>query len=194
MKVIRKLLTVTMLALAGAFVLSYAYAASPTEETYYTKVNIWYEFPEKIFSTNYHKGTMMPVGSKVKIAEKSGNKISFTKEGLAGVTFTITNVRKHSLVSTEELFNLYFSKDDPNVPGGEFSELSSREKENVESGSLTQGMSKEAAIMAYGYPPKHRTPDLANDIWYYWLSRVVMNQVTFKNNKIIKIERMAGSK
>ena len=194
MKVIRKLLTVTMLALAGAFVLSYAYAASPVGETYYTKVNIWYEFPEKIFSTNYHKGTMMPVGSKVKIAEKSGNKISFTKEGLAGVTFTITNVRKHSLVSTEELFNLYFSKDDPNVPGGEFSELSSREKENVESGSLTQGMSKEAAIMAYGYPPKHRTPDLANDIWYYWLSRVVMNQVTFKNNKIIKIERMAGSK
>jgi len=194
MKLIRKLFTITMLALAGAFVLSYAYAASPVGETYYTKVNIWYEFPEKIFSTNYHKGTMMPVGSKVKITKKSGNEISFTKEGLAGVTFTIINVRKYSLASTDELFARYFSKDDPKVPGGEFSKLSSHEKENVESGSLAEGMSKEAAIMTYGYPPKHRTPDLANDIWYYWLSRVVMNQVTFKNNKIIKIERMAGSK
>jgi len=194
MKFVRKLLAMVLVALAGVFALSYVYAASPKGETYYTKVNIWHEIPEKIFSTNYHKGTMMPVGSKVEIAKKSGNEISFTKEGLTGVTFTIINVRKYSLVSVDELFGHYFSKDDPKMPGGEFFKLSNQERENVENGTLAVGMSKEAAIMAYGYPPKHRTPDLANDIWYYWLSRVIMNQVTFKNNKIIKIERMAGSK
>ena len=33
---------------------------------YYLKVNIWYERPNKIESTNYHKGAMLKVGKKFK--------------------------------------------------------------------------------------------------------------------------------
>lgn len=165
---------------------------NPVGSVYYTKVNIWYEDPEEILSTNYHKGTIIPFGSQVKIADYKGNQISFTKEDMAGVTFTIFDVHKYSLVSMEELFNHYFSKDDPKAPGGEFSRLSGREKEDVEKGNLAEGMSKEAAIIAYGYPPKHKTPDLADDIWYYWSNRFHTEEVTFKNNRIIKIESMKG--
>ena len=161
---------------------------SPVGGAYYTKVNIWYEDPEEILSTNYHKGTIISVGSKVKITDYKGTEISFTKEDLAGVKFTIVDVPKYSLVSMGELFSHYFSKDDPRASGGEFSKLSGREKENIEKGSLTEGMSKEAAIMAYGYPPKHKTPDLTNDIWYYWNSRFSTKEVTFRNNRIIKID------
>ena len=132
---------------------------NPVGGAYYTKVNIWYEDPQEILSTNYHKGTIIPVGLKVKIVDYKGDEISFTKDDLAGVKFTIVDVHKYSLVPMEELFSHYFSKDDPKASGGEFSKLSGKDKENIENGSLAEGMSKEAVIIAYGYPPKHKTPD-----------------------------------
>jgi len=49
-------------------------------------------------------------------------------------------------------------------------------------------MSKEAVIAAYGYPPKHRTPALTSNAWTYWDARYERRIVTFKNNKIAKIE------
>jgi len=167
---------------------------SPVGGAYYTKVNIWYEDPKEILSTNYHKGTVIPVGSKVSIVGYGDNKISFTKEDQVGVKFTIFDVQKYSLVPMEELFSHYFSKDDPKASGGEFSKLSGKEKESIENGNLAEGMSKEAVIIAYGYPPKHKTPDLTNDIWYYWSSRFQTEAVTFRNNRIIKIESMKGIK
>jgi hypothetical protein len=179
---------------ANSYITENGKKISPVGGAYYTKVNIWYEDPEEILSTNYHKGTIIPVGSNVKIVDFGSNRISFTKEDQAGVKFTIIDVTKYSLISMKELFNNYFSKDDPRAPGGEFSKLSGREKENIEKGSLAEGMSKESAIIAYGYPPKHKTPDLVNDIWYYWSSRFHTEQVTFKDNKITKIESIRGLK
>ena len=32
-------------------------------------------------------------------------------------------------------------------------------------------MSKDAVLMAYGYPPDHKTPKLEDDTWSYWLGR-----------------------
>jgi len=165
---------------------------SPVGGDYYTRINIWYEDPEEILATNYHKGTIIPVGSKVRITNCRSEEISFTKEDLHGVEFTIVNVRKYTLVWKEDLFGRYFSKDDPRTSGGEFSRLSGQEREDIEKGILAKGMSKEAAIIAYGYPPKHKTPDLADDIWYYWRSRFQAQRVTFRNNRIIEIDNIGG--
>jgi hypothetical protein len=164
----------------------------PEGEVYYTRINIWYENPAGIPSTNYHKGAIIPAGSKVKITKFWFNKIGFTIEDQADVDFEIADINNYSRLPMEELFSRYFSKDDPKAPEGEFSKLTESEKDNVEKGTLAEGMTKEATIIAYGYPPGHKTPNLAGDRWYYWRTRFNTELVIFKDNKIARIERTRG--
>jgi len=172
------------------FVFAIAYAAAPDAETYYTKVNIWYEDPEKILSTNYHRGAIIPFASQVNITNQAKNKISFTIKDQPGVTFTLINVPRHSQVDTAGLFKQYFTQDDPKIKDPQFNKFNAKEKDNIENGTLTPGMSKEAVITAYGYPPKHKTPVLASNLWTYWDARYLRKLVTFKNNLVIKVEEI----
>jgi len=187
MKIVTKLfITIYLL----FFVSTFAYAASPTTQDYYTKVNIWYENPQKILSTNYHRGAIIPFGTKVNITSQSKDKINFTALDQPGITFILVNVPRHSLVSATELFKQYFTQTDPKVRDSEFNKFNAKEKENIENGTLTEGMSKEAVIVAYGYPPKHRTPVLTSNLWTYWDAKILKKLITFKNNSITKIEEV----
>lgn len=172
------------------FISSFAYAATATSEAYYTKVNIWYENPEKILSTNYHRGAIIPFGTKVNITNQAKEKISFTADDQPGIKFNLINVPRHSLVSVTELFKQYFTQDNPKASNTEFSKFNAKEKENIENGTLAEGMSKEAVVASYGYPPKHRTPALTSNLWTYWDAKILKKLVTFKNNSVNKIEEV----
>jgi hypothetical protein len=162
---------------------------SPAGKIYYTSVNIWYESPDKIPSTNYHKGTKLPIGTKVKIISVGNRKIQFVPVDTS-LTFTIVQQRKHSIIKLKELFDRYFSGNSVLAEGGYFNNLTEKEKENVKNGTISSGMSKVATLMAYGYPPSHKTPLLSSDVWHYWHSRFEMVDMHFKNNKVYKIERI----
>ena len=155
---------------------------------YFTSVNIWYENPEKIPSTNYHKGTKLPIGTKVKIISVGKRKIQFIPVDTTA-TFTIVQQRRFSKIELKELFDRYFSRKDILGQEGYFHDLTEKEKECVKKGCITPGMSKVAVIMAYGYPPSHKTPLLSSDVWHYWQSRFQNVLVHFKDNKLYKIER-----
>ena len=160
----------------------------PVGKIYYTSVNIWYEKPDKIPSTNYHKGTKLPIGTKVKIISVEDRKIQFVPVDTT-VTFTIVHQRRFSKIKLKELFDRYFSKKDILEQEGYFHNLTEKEKECVNNGTISPGMSKVAVIMAYGYPPSHKTPLLSSDVWYYWHSRFQKIIVRFQDNKLYKIER-----
>jgi len=187
MKLTVKLLVAIYLTL---FVLAMAYAAPPKEETYYTKVNIWYENPEKILSTNYHLGAIIPFFTEVNIVSQNKKQINFTAKEYPGITFSLVNVPRHSLETTSELFKQYFSQDGPKSLNTKFNKFNAKEKDNIQNGTLAEGMSKEAVIAAYGYPPKHRTPAQSSNLWTYWDARYVRKMVTFKNNLVTKIEEV----
>lgn len=155
-------------------------------KTYYTNVNIWVEYPKDIPSTNFHKGTMIPAGTKVEVTYCRRGKIKFTSEG---VTYTLVHSRKHSRIKFQELFDRYFSENDIMAKGGSFSKLTKKEQENVKSGVIDIGMSKDAVLMAYGYPPTHMTPSLSGGAWTYWKSRARRVIVHFKDGKVFKVEK-----
>jgi len=180
-------LCLSLISFIGGF---YALALADVADSssYFTKVNIWYEEPNKILATNYHKGAIIPVGTMVSNVKIGAKAISFTAQGYEGINFSIINVPKHTLMTTKEIFDNYFTKEDVKSKLGIFSKFSIHEKKNIEKGEISANMSKEAVIMSYGYPPKHKTADLSSNIWYYWLNRFVAIQVVFKNNKISSIE------
>ena len=153
-------------------------------EVYFTKVNMWHTGEGEIPSTNYHTGKKLPAGTRVKIVKTGWFKITF--ETSSGDVLTLTKKLRHCKISMEDLFERHFSKENVMSEGGPYSGFSPAEQDNIEKGTITPGMSKDAVVMAYGYPPSHRTPALSSDIWYYWVGR---RRVTayFKNDVLSNI-------
>jgi len=176
-KLIWNLLAINLAALAGISAFSCAYAAAPEGETYYTKANIWYENAKPI-KVNYHRGTMILVGTEVKIDAFKRNEIKFTTS--SGVTLVFQNDPKYSTINLQKLFDRYFSKENIlTARGGLYRKFSKKEKEHIKEGTIEEGMSKEAVLIAYGYPPSHRTTALTSDEWAYWDSRFSSFRVIF---------------
>jgi len=49
-------------------------------------------------------------------------------------------------------------------------------------------MSKEAVILAIGYPPEHVTPTLESNTWKYWRTRFATQLVSFVDGKVVDIK------
>lgn len=172
----------------GAGLLAFSAAGSAEEGgKYYTKVNIWYEKPQKIFSTNYHKGTLLPVGSEVEIIKRSRKKIQF-REKSSGTEFRIVLVKDFTKLNETEFFDRYLSKENV-LNGSAYAAFSALDKENIKTGTLSEGMSKAAVLIAYGYPPTHRTPSTDENVWIYWKHRFGNFRVQFKDDKVAYIGR-----
>lgn len=159
--------------------------AAFADESYYTKINIWYEKPEKILSTNYHKGNLLPAGTEVTIL-KQGSKIKFQDKG--GMEYRLILVDDYTALTKEQFFDRYFSKENP-LQSSDYRSFSAMEKENIKNGTIQPGMSKSAVLMAFGYPPSHRTPSTAASVWKYWISRLMTDDVHFEGDKVSKIVR-----
>lgn len=196
-----------------ASVLFWTFTAQAAEDvegrTFYTTANIWYENPDRIESANYHRGTILPIGTKVKIKEvDDGMKlisrnaldfemdqfIRFTEE--TGPSYKMIFMSRHARpgMSVWDYFRQYFSENDPMAEGGSFNSLSPEEQKKVKAGEIAFGMSKKAVAMAYGYPPGHRTPSLDSNRWVYWVNRFKTRAVNFSDDKVRdKMQRRPAS-
>ena len=136
--------------------------------SYYTKANIWYENPLRIFSTNYHVGEMLPVGTKVSILKINKKMIMFKDDD--GTKYVIYYMQKYNGSDMNRYLDFYFSETNV-LESEEYNAFSEGEKANIKHGILTEGMSKDAVLMAYGIPPSHRTSSTDAPVWTYWVNR-----------------------
>lgn len=159
------------------------------EKNVYTAVNIWYRHREKILSVNHHQGVILPVGTRVTIEAMTGRSIQFADQ--QGTKYRLILARKYKGpdMNTRGLFDQYFTQTDPMGKNGAFTKLNETEKGYVRSGHVSVGMSKEAVLMAYGYPPSHMTPTTDADVWKYWGTKFRAYLVYFKNNRVVEIQK-----
>jgi len=62
--------------------------------------------------------------------------------------------------------------------------MTETEIEAIKKGIVLNGMSKEAVLVCYGYPPEHRTRSLESNIWVYWKNKFTSFDVCFdKENR-----------
>jgi len=181
----RSLMVVTLGALLAAGWLCRAQEKEP--ETYFTAVNIWCADPRSIPTTNYHAGEIIPVGTKVTLKKLGGLNIVFATED--GKTYTILHMLKHSTIKLENVFARLFSLEDALSPEGAFHKLTKLEQKAVSEGTIYEGMSRAAVLMAYGFPPSHRTPDLEAKTWTYWRGRMRTVVVTFDDDGLVETIR-----
>ena len=153
--------------------------------TFYLQTNMWNEADKDILSINFHRGDMIPVGSEVMINSVGKKSIDFLVKSRS-IQYTLILSRKHSKLDIFELVDRYFGTDDPLK--GKYKKFSAEEKASIKSGIIKAGMSKDAVVMSYGYPPTHRTPTLQGDLWNYWSNRVRRFEVYFVDDKVVRLK------
>jgi hypothetical protein len=63
--------------------------------------------------------------------------------------------------------------------------MSEIDRRGISQGRALTGMSKEAVILAIGYPPEHVTPTLESNTWKYWRTRFATQLVSFVDGKVV---------
>jgi len=66
--------------------------------------------------------------------------------------------------------------------------LSATDLKGIKEGRVLKGMTKKGVEIAWGYPAKHRTPSLEDNVWTYWRNRWVTKAVTFSNGKVASVQ------
>ena len=161
------------------------------DKTYYTRTNLWYLSRGVIVSWSSHKGDRLPIGTKATIVEITHDEIKFKADNCR--TFTVRRSR-HTKASLADIFDLYFSKANAMSDDGAFYVLTKMEQANVLTGTVTPGMSKQAVLMAYGYPPARQgTININDNKWVYWGPNRLEARISvfFANDISYKIERLA---
>jgi hypothetical protein len=85
-------------------------------------------------------------------------------------------------MSVEEYLNLITGPQKAYLKG-----LSATDRKGIKEGRALKGMTKKGVRMAWGYPARHKTPSLDDDVWTYWRNRWTMKYVTFSNGKVTEI-------
>jgi hypothetical protein len=148
---------------------------------YYTQVTMQFE-KGRFLTTNYRRGSLIPVNTQVRLEEISDDDIMM--EILPDLTkLHVENVAKHTGDTSVRAFMKLFNKN--RVDLSRFSRL---EQESIQAGRVTKGMSKQAVITAIGYPPITQTPALQSNRWTYWSSRFNRFVVEFLNDRVAFIQ------
>jgi hypothetical protein len=149
--------------------------------TYYTQFVIRYEKGTHL-TTNYRRGESIPVNTPVKLLTITSKTIEVEVNN-SSQKLLVKNVEKHTGDGIYRAFDKLFAKKKINL-----SKFTALERSHIESGTIANGMSKDAVIVAIGYPPITETPNLDSNLWVYWSARFNKFNVHFKNGKVSKIE------
>lgn len=176
--------TKIIIALFAAAVLAGCAGKSPIPQkegkTAITQINMW-SYQGELETTHYSVDTLIPVNSEVQIVNTTGKTITFVVQD-TGMEVTLVNKEKYTGMGIEGIYDRYFG--DSRV---DLSKFSSLEREAIEEGQVVPGMSKDAVLVARGYPPAHRTPTLESDSWRYWQSRFDTIVVNFEDGEVVNI-------
>ena len=150
-------------------------------DTYYTQFALRFE-KGHFRTTNYRKGTLLPINSNVTLLDIDKKVIKVNIEA-SQHELIVKNAPKHVGGDAYFYFDKLFARQKVNL-----ATFTREERAFIEKGKVGVGMRKDAVIAAVGYPPSHGTPSLSHNSWSYWKTRwgdkFIVN---FKNGIVVKV-------
>jgi hypothetical protein len=181
----RLILSITAL-LGALFLTASTYAAMPKGldnispgQTFYTQFSLYYERNCHL-TTNYRRGTLVPVNTAVKFVKADSKNIEVTLPD--GQNLKVRNIEKFSGEKIDGIFNRTFAAQPLDLTS-----FAANEQKAIKAGKVAVGMRKAAVLAALGYPPKHKTPSLDLNQWRYWQSRFDTIIVYFDKDRVTRI-------
>lgn len=170
--------SIAVLGLVGAMIIAPAIAtAAEVGQSYYTQYNLWVE-NEVHKTTNYSRGELIPVNTRVTVESMGGKNLFLDMDGRL---IEVRNIPKHTQRDIKVIADELLGKSKAPV-----SSVKREFQGDLEAGILRLGMTKEQVIMARGYPPRHKTASTKANIWVYWSSRFVQRTLVFRDNKLVE--------
>lgn len=146
----------------------------------YTQFSLHYEKGTHI-TTNYRVGILVPVNTEVEFVKATRKRIVVNVPKYE-TELILENVKDFSGEDIEGIFTRTFATSPVDL-----SPFTQVEQRAIKSGQFEIGMSKDAVIVAMGYPPRHRTPSLELDQWRYWKNRWNTVLLSFEDDKLISV-------
>jgi hypothetical protein len=132
----------------------------------------------------YAEGPLLAAGTKVVVTEVRGSGVSF-KPPDSPLIYEMNFSYGRDRLTPAEYFARFLLSTDPTTALSASPSLMA----DIRSGRLAEGMTREQALMARGYPPAHRTPDLTAEEWMYYDTPGFVDRVRFADGKISEIKR-----
>lgn len=168
--------------------------ASKTEDVsepqLYTAYNIWRVRADLMRCINYKYGNeILPAGTMVKDVKVVKRERDYHPKRRYYISFTTVDDNRvyridftsnwHPGKTAEDYKNLMITT----KPFEELTEgMTDQEIQAIKHGTVADGMSKSAVLVAYGYPPEHRTDSIYSNTWIYWSNKLHTFLVCFDDN------------
>jgi len=150
----------------------------------YTLVNLHVD-PKgnRIFSTNYQSAILLPLCTRVQVIEQSDKVMRF-RAVEQGVEYTYLRTKHLRASFADHLARVF---------GGEcvsarVAAMNQVDRDGITAGRAAPGMSKDAVVLAMGYPPDHANPSLDSDLWTYWRNKFIKTVVHFSNGVVSHVQ------
>lgn len=130
---------------------------------------------KRLYSVNYLQPGLLKACDSVSIIKVTRKALVFNHDGLKHVYYF------HPKSTPEGFGNNIFKYFGTECPA-KLKTLTGVDKKGVESGTVMKGMSKDAVILAIGYPPQHETPSLESREWKYWVNRFNTKLIRFDDS------------
>ncbi len=139
-------------------------AAVAVGKEYYTRYTFMYEDGEHS-ATNYWRGTLVPINTKVKLLELKKNRFTIQLVE-SGEEIIVKNKAKYTKRNAQQVANEMLAEQQTQIDlyGQKMAEV-------IRAGTLRLGMTKTQVLLTRGYPPSHETPSLSGLRWKYWKDR-----------------------
>ena len=159
----------------------------PAQRQLYTAYNIWIVPAHNMKCINYKYGrNILPAGTpvqKVHIGEDQKPPQDYIGFETAGDNKKFKIYYQPSWHPGREIEDfkdkMFTSQTFQEMTAG----LSQEEIDAIRAGQIVDGMTAKAVLIAYGYPPEHRTPSLDRKIWVYWSNKLTSFNVCFDENQ-----------
>lgn len=134
------------------------------DQSLYTCCNIRYE-GDTITDANYTSGSLLPLGTPVKIDAVGPNWMSFTANGAYLTLYHVYGTKEES---NETYFKkIFVEKDRTSI----VEKFSSGVRSAIAEGRVQPGMTAKQTILSLGYPPTDDNPSPSSREWTYWFSK-----------------------
>lgn len=151
--------------------------------TVYTLVNLHPDEDDReLSSVNYQDDGFIPLCTPIRVTFLNTEELDFTILA-TGRQYRYLFHDTMKMSPGEHVARFFGTRCDP----GMVATLEPLDQQGVRQGKALVGMSKEAVLLAIGYPPDHATPSLDANEWRYWESLLDTFTVVFVDGKVAEI-------
>lgn len=154
----------------------------------YLAHNIWFQNPGDVWTINFKSGDILPVGTEVVDITTGKRRFEFVSFKVAdtGQEFTFVIIPRYNPGITPEIIidRTFTSRSKEQ----QLKKFTGTERNLIVQGKVEAGMTKDAVIASFGYPPSNRTPSLEAHKWVYFVNRFNRIEVRFDaSDKVIEV-------